>query len=252
MDIDELDSIAQDYLIREDLLTQGEVIEKFEGELVYSFQTNEKIEERIKPISYHGFVNRVNLEDSIPIIETKFISTIDHIMDNTFHNIIKKHEITQEVVNLLKIFDEDIINLKIIQDGHRVIQTIDHARLGSMPLSTYGDGIKKVIALANGIVGAKDGVLLVDEIETSIHEGIMKKVFSWLVEACKKFNVQLFLTTHSIEAVDKLLYSNPRIIEEDMLRAITLVKKENQTVARILTGEKAMQVREDYDLELRK
>ena len=41
-----------------------------------------------------------------------------------------------------------------------------------MPLSTYGDGIKKVIALAGRIADAQNGILLIDEIETSIHTSL--------------------------------------------------------------------------------
>ena len=79
----------------------------------------------------------------------------------------------------------------------------------------------------------------------------MLKVYSWMVDSIKRYNVQLFITTHSMEVVDEMLISNESVMNNDMIRVITLVKKENETVARVLTGEKAMQVREDYDMELR-
>ncbi|WP_270428167.1 hypothetical protein [Fusobacterium mortiferum] len=70
-----------------------------------------------------------------------------------------------------------------------------------------------------------------------------------MVEVAKKENVQLFLTTHSFEAVDKLLYVN-----EDMLDDISIIrlkKKENKTYAKIMDGREALDNRENFDLELR-
>lgn len=243
--------------IKEGYIDRNEEIEGFNGELAYYIEPLQKTLFELPPvieeIHYHKYIRRMLINKKKSVINTIFTSTIEHIVDNTFRNITRNIEITNEVVKVLQIFDENIINLKIIQDDeNRFIQTVDHKLLGSMPLSVYGDGIKKVIALANGVIGAKNGVLLIDEIETSIHKGAMQKVFSWLVNACKKYNVQLFLTTHSLEAVDEMLNSNKVIIEEDMARVITLVKKSDQTVARNLSGEKAIQVREDYDMELRK
>ncbi len=52
---------------------------------------------------------------------------------------------------------------------------------------------------------AKNGILLIDEIETAIHISAFKKIFPWLVDACVRKNIQLVATTHSLEAVDAIL-----------------------------------------------
>ena len=58
---------------------------------------------------------------------------------------------------------------------------VEHGLLGDMPLTTYGDGIKKVIALANAVASIKDGILLVDDYETAIHPKAMDQVFRFLL-----------------------------------------------------------------------
>ena len=90
--------------------------------------------------------------------------------------------------------------------SNRPVEYLKHKRLGNMPLSTYGDGIKKVLVLANAIIGATDGILLIDEIETAIHKKYYNDIFRFIVKACHTFNVQVFITTHSIEAIDGLQY----------------------------------------------
>ena len=74
-----------------------------------------------------------------------------------------------------------------------------------MPLSSYGDGIKKVLSIASGIARAVDGVLLIDEVETAIHTRYFEDIFRFIASACRKFGVQVFITSHSIEAIDGFL-----------------------------------------------
>lgn len=242
--------------IQEGYIIEGEEIPGFNGKLSFYIEGNQlsllEEEPNVEYVYFHKYVRNIGLNKTKPVIKMNFISTIDHITDSSFRYITKDQSITNEVVKILNIFDPDIINLKIVEeDYNRYVQTIEHRHLGTMPLSTYGDGIKKIIALANGVAGAKGGVLLIDEIETSIHKKAMKRVFSWLIEACRTFNVQLFLTTHSMEAVDEILLSDSEVTDNFRVRVITLVKKEEKTIARILTGEKARQARDDYDTELR-
>jgi AAA15 family ATPase/GTPase len=49
------------------------------------------------------------------------------------------------------------------------------------------------------------GVLLIDEIEVGMHTSVLSGVFDWIVSACLESGVQLFATTHSLEAVDAML-----------------------------------------------
>jgi AAA15 family ATPase/GTPase len=118
-----------------------------------------------------------------------------------------------------------------------------------MPISTYGDGLKKVLLLAVSIMRAKGGILLIDEIETAIHVSGLKDIFAWFAEACKRFKVQVFATTHSLEVIDAMLGCVKD--NDDPLRIITLKKQDQKTLSRTLTGEEALDSREKFDMELR-
>lgn len=237
--------------VREGSISEGEEIDSFVGEIKANNIGQLSIEPYL-PISFHKYERIMRMNRTKPFINMTFVSTIDHIVKNTFRTVIRNAKLKNKVVEVLKLFDTDITDLRLIQDDDgRVSQVIDNSLLNYMPLSTYGDGIKKVIALANGIAEAQNGVLLIDEIETSIHASVLNKVFLWLINVCKEYKVQLFLTTHSLETVDALLNCASGLEHEDLIRVITLVKKDHQTVARVLPGKKAQQVREDYDMELR-
>ncbi|MEK3899780.1 MULTISPECIES: AAA family ATPase [unclassified Paenibacillus] len=225
-----------------------EEVEGFEGELKYSHGGETKTE----PILMHKYIKNIRVNRTEYSLPSRFISTIEHIVNNTSRSLFKSSSIKRDVVRALNIFDNNIIDIGIIQEeDQRFIQALEHRSLGMLPLSTFGDGMKRMVSLAQGVVSAKNGVLLIDEIETSIHKKAMREVFNWLVEACIKFDVQLFITTHSLEAVDEILNSDENFQEQIQTHIITLVKKDEQSVARVLDSNKARQVRDDYDMELR-
>ena len=106
--------------------------------------------------------------------------------------------------------------------------------------------MKKAILLISAVVSAKNGILLLDEFETAIHTSAMNKVFAWILKTCLKLNVQLFLTSHSKEAIEKVLSCSEKLQSHN-----TLYKKENKIVARELSAKKALEASEEFGLELR-
>ncbi len=88
------------------------------------------------------------------------------------------------------------------------------AALGFVPLSSLGDGIRRVLSYAISLSEAQAGVLLIDEIETAIHKDALSKVFRWLLDAAKKLDVQIFATTHSLEAIDAILGASLSCIDD--------------------------------------
>ena len=66
------------------------------------------------------------------------------------------------------------------ENTNRPIECVKHKELGTMPLSSYGDGIKKVLSIASGIARAVDGVLLIDEVETAIHSRYFEDIFRFM------------------------------------------------------------------------
>ena len=78
--------------------------------------------------------------------------------------------------------------------------------------------------------------MLIDEIETGLHKKYYDKLFPVVFELAKKLNVQLFIATHSMEAIDAILeygkYENDTN-SKDSIKVVTL-KKSTQTMAREL------------------
>jgi len=110
------------------------------------------------------------------------------------------------VLDLIRIFDTEIEDFEILKRPRSEPAIyMRHARLGKAPLSTFGDGMRRVLLMGVSLAMVRGGILLVDEIESAIHAGALDASFRWLQRACRQLDVQLFTTTHSLEAVDALL-----------------------------------------------
>jgi len=209
-------------------------------------------------VQVHQFIKSLSIDNknNKKIFQCEYLSSIDHLVQNDFGDLIKSGKKSQ-VIEVLKIFDVSIIGLDLVDNN----VYLEHERLGLMPLSSFGDGMKKALVLATGIIRAQNGILLVDEIETAIHVSALENVFTWFIQACQQYNVQVFATTHSIEVIDALLRrfehyeekNEDELRDLDLLRIITLRKDDNSgsTKTRVLSGCEAYSSRMDYQMELR-
>ena len=184
-----------------------------------------------------------------------YISPIRHAEGNIFlDQVLDDPELYEEMLTVLREFDEDIVSINYSYDENRgvgrgVYKILTKSLKKALPLNMYGDGMKKAVLLISAVIKAQNGVLLLDEFETAIHTSAMDKVFTWILKSCKKLNVQVFLTSHSKEAIDRILKCAPEIRKD--MAVYTLYKESSETSVRRLTAEKAIEVQDDMGLELR-
>lgn len=159
----------------------------------------------------------------------------------------------EEMLSMLRAFDENIIGISAIPTEtsasvpeYRIL-TKDYKK--ALPLNVFGDGMKKAILLLSAVIKAKDGILLLDEFETAIHTSAMDSVFSWILESAKRLNVQVFLTSHSKEAIEKVLKCSPQLQPD--IQVYTLYRKEGRHLVRTMTCGEAINAQDCLGLELR-
>jgi energy-coupling factor transporter ATP-binding protein EcfA2 len=154
----------------------------------------------------------------------------------------------RDVLHVVKLFDPGVKDLQILaRQGIRPTLYIRHKDIGLAPLSAFGDGMRRALMVALSLPFVKDGVLLVDEIETAIHFSALRKFFTWLAQVCEQYNVQLFATTHSLEALDALLETGSKT--EDGLVVFRL--NEDRGTAQRLSGDLLYRLRYERGLEVR-
>jgi len=70
-----------------------------------------------------------------------------------------------------------------------------------LALPYMGDGMSRLASLILAIGNARDGAVLIDEIENGFHHAMMPKVWEAIDRASRDFNTQVFASTHSLECV---------------------------------------------------
>jgi len=224
------------------------------GVIRNSFKTDKQMtffENKEIKFELNNYSRGARYDRDTDLIGVSMVQTIDHLIGDSLNQLIKDKYRKDRAVELLKEFDETISDIRYIREdnGHRFYPVIENDHQDYIPLSLYGDGMKKVLTMLNAMIGMENGIVLIDEFETALHTSAMKNVFRFLVDLAKELNIQLFLTTHSIEAVDKLL----GCVEEDIekVRVVRLRKKKGLTYAKVIEGREARTGRLEYNMEYR-
>lgn len=227
-------------------------VEAFDGSIFY--RNGERVHSKEIKVNQLSRLSGVTLERAREY-DIVYVSPFEHLKGDVISRIVKNDEYKEICLRALQLFDPDIVDMMIFKSdvGNRPVEYLKHRKLGNMPLSTFGDGIKKVLVLANAIAKAAGGIVLMDEIETAIHKKYYDEIFRFIVKVCKAFDVQAFITTHSLEAIDGLLmtqdYEEQEV--EDSVSVVTLKRDENRTYARVLSGREVAQNREAFGFEVR-
>ncbi len=146
-------------------------------------------------------------------LETSIVTPTSHRSETNQFRLLSRASFSNfktDVINLLRQVDSGIVDIEILLSpdsiSSRFNTYIQHEKFGLAPLSTFGDGVRRLLHIALKLASVKGGILLIDELEVTIHTEALQDSFKWLVRWCKELDVQLFATTHSLEAVDSLLY----------------------------------------------
>ena len=95
-----------------------------------------------------------------------------------------------------------------------------------LPLSSLGHGSKRLFNIIIGIITARDGILLIDEIENGIHYSIIKKMWELIFKLAKENNCQVIATTHSLEFAGYVVNLTPE--EQDLFSFVNIERANGQ------------------------
>lgn len=93
-----------------------------------------------------------------------------------------------------------------------------------VPLQSLGNGIVRLFAVALAIACSRKGFLVVDEVENGIHQSVQQGLWKMIIQAARKYNVQVLATTHSFDpvwglagAIEALDESDARLVRIDRI-----------------------------------
>ena len=156
----------------------------------------------------------------------------------------------EQLVALLRHLDSRVVGAEVSElDGQpsNINLTFND---GYSPLSLFGDGIRRLVHIIGAAARAKNGILLIDEVEIGLHAGVMSQVLPRLIDLCKAFNVQIIATTHSLEAIDGFIEGLDAAAAGPTLYRLPDRAAENKTVKRFEWSDVKL-MRSEYGMEVR-
>jgi hypothetical protein len=108
-----------------------------------------------------------------------------------------------EVKEAMKILVKDLDRIGFIgsQPSLSGIKIRLNGQSTPIPLSSFGDGMRRILGIAISLSGAKSGCLIIDEIDTGLHYNAQTDMWRLVLETAKRLNVQVFATTHSWDCI---------------------------------------------------
>jgi hypothetical protein len=108
---------------------------------------------------------------------------------------------TRELVEVLQAIEPRLRDIEALPapSGMRLYGDIGLPRL--VLLGDMGGGINRLTSLALALWNSQSGTVLIDEVENGLHHAVLRSVWRIIGEAARRFDVQVFATTHSMECI---------------------------------------------------
>lgn len=117
-----------------------------------------------------------------------------------------------------------------------------------VPLKSYGEGMTRLLGLCLAFVQCKNGILLLDEIESGLHYSVLPDVWKLIFKTAKDLNVQVFATTHSKDCIEAFTQAAVESPENGEL--IRLERHGEKIVAKTIDEDRLAQAI-NHDVEVR-
>ncbi len=119
------------------------------------------------------------------------------------------------VLDILKGIDPRLTKLAVVSGRPTPAIYADIGLSKLIPVQLMGDGMTRILSLALSIATVPNGMVLVDEIENGLHHMVMRRVWNAIVAFAKRYNVQIFATTHSRECFQAAQEAFKPVAEDD-------------------------------------
>ncbi len=111
----------------------------------------------------------------------------------------------EDVLFALSILAPNIERVNMIGSAEPLVRRNAIVKLRSdvapIPLRSMGEGMNRMFGIALALVNAKDGMLLIDEVDTGLHYSVLPDLWKLIFEVAHRLNVQVFATSHSWDCI---------------------------------------------------
>jgi AAA15 family ATPase/GTPase len=155
-----------------------------------------------------------------------------------------------EVIDFIKThMDSSIEKIEMVSDeGESRFMVTSNKLNNVIDITKYGEGLQRIFEIALLMGYSNNGILCIDEIDSAIHKSLLVEFTKFLQQSAERFNVQVFLSTHSKECIDAFIenkYANNEIT------AYALTEENEKVVCKYIDGSRLENLIETINFDIR-
>ncbi len=156
----------------------------------------------------------------------------------------------EDILKALQILEPRLQSLSInpIAGNQQVL----HGDTGigkKVPLSLMGQGINRLTSILLAISYAKNGIVLVDELENGFHHSALASVWEVIASYAKSKKTQIMATTHSMELISGAIEGIPKDLRNDF-KYIRIERREDEFMVKNYNFE-SLSIALENEIEIR-
>ena len=154
----------------------------------------------------------------------------------------------QQIIDFIRErVDPGLRNIELADQDNRFL--VPHDDFDRAPdLAAFGEGVRRVFEIGLLCAGVRGGILLVDEFENAIHTELLMEFTRLVQDLASELNVQVFLSTHSKEAIDAFVLNGHRT---DDIVGYAISRTGDGVTARRYDGSRLLALHDAVDFDLR-
>lgn len=159
----------------------------------------------------------------------------------------------ESVIDALHIIAPEVRRVSFLGNKETSDRRVPVARVDELaepiPVRSMGEGMNRILGLALAIVNAKNGILLIDEIESGLHYSVQKDIWRLLFAIAHRLDVQVFATTHGWDCVEAFQQAAREDSKDDGF--LIRLERKDGTIGVTLFDERKLTIATKEQIEVR-
>jgi len=115
-------------------------------------------------------------------------------------------DLEKEVIAALRLIAPDVQHLNFVNREQHSLERLPKVRVAGLPepiaLRSMGEGIVRLLGITLGLVNAQNGLLLIDEFDSTLHHLVQVEAWRVIFDLAQRLNVKVLATTHSWDCIE--------------------------------------------------
>jgi predicted ATPase len=162
-------------------------------------------------------------------------------------------DLQHDVVTALQVIAPNTVSINFVGAKKGSLERIPVVKVEEfalpVALRSLGEGMSRMLGIALALVNAKDGMLLIDEVDTGLHYSVLPDLWKLIFEVAHRLNVQVFATSHSWDCIEA--FQQAADANKDEEGVLVRLETQDGEVAAVTFDERMLNIATREHIEVR-